>query len=152
MGTIGLILGIAIVAVVLVLFLRRSRSVFAERGTEGTVTERGGVADANRFDIVQIPADEAGAREYILRDDKTGARIQVMTVFTRARVVQVVIPKKHLGQGVEFELFQAVAANLPDVENWTWPQMTVEGRDALARYVRENPGVVFYDSNGLQIR
>ncbi|UCR88903.1 hypothetical protein [Mycetocola spongiae] len=150
--SLGILLSILIVIVVLILFLRRGRKAFEKPGVEGTVTAQGAAADATRFDIVQIPADEPGAREYILRDDKTGSRIQVETVFTRARVVQVVIPRKHLGQQVEFDLYRAVAAHLPDIENWTWPPMTATGRDALVDYVRNNPGTTFYDSNGVQIR
>lgn len=142
-----------IIVVVLVLFLRRGRSVFAKNtAPEGDPTATGGPADAARFELTQIPADEPGTREYILRDDATGSRIQVQTVYTRSRVVQIVIPKKHLGAGVEFVLYEALSARIPDIESWIWPPMTPTGREALAGYVRSHPGTTFIDADGFPIR
>lgn len=113
-----------------------------------SVTDRGAVADARRFELTEIPPDIPGEREYILRDDETGSRVEVATVFERGRITKMVVRPKYLGQNVEFALFEAVSALLPDVRTWAWPPMTGSGRDALVTYARSHPEHTFTDYDG----
>lgn len=111
-------------------------------------TDPGGPADARRFDITEIPPNVPGEREFIIRDDETGSRVEVAAVFERGRISLMAIRPKYLGQGVEFALFEAAAALLPQITVWAWPPMTGAGRDALVGYARSHPGVRFTEYDG----
>lgn len=111
-------------------------------------TDPGGPADARRFDITEIPPNVPGEREFIIRDDETGSRVEVAAVFERGRISLMAIRPKYLGQGVEFALFEAAAALLPQITVWAWPPMTGAGREALVGYARSHPAVRFTEYDG----
>ncbi|MFU8946239.1 hypothetical protein ACLRGF_05840 [Mycetocola zhadangensis] len=137
----GWIFGIfAVVAiiVVLALFGRRLGSAFSSSGSE-------------RFDTTEIPPLDPETREFIVRDDHTGSRLQFVTLHSRGRVVEIVVPPKHRRTGVEVDLFEAALPSAPHVTDWTWPPTTPDGYAALQIIARRMPDVTFLDANGTRV-
>lgn len=137
----GWIWGIAIAAmliIVLVLFGRRMKGAFSAEGSA-------------RFDTTEIPPDDPESREFIVRDDKTGSRIQFATIHEHGRVLGIVVPAKHLRTGVEVDLFEAALPSAPQVSTWTWPQTTPDGFAALQIIARRMPDITFLDAQGNRV-
>lgn len=137
----GWIFGIfAVVAiiVVLALFGRRLGGAFSS-------------SSADRFETTEIPPLDPETREFIVRDDQTGSRLQFVTLHTRGRVVEVVVPAKHRRTGVEVDLFEAALPSAPSVTDWTWPPTTPDGYAALQIIARRMPDVTFLDANGTRV-
>lgn len=137
----GWIWGIAIAAmliVVIALFGRRMKGAFSAEGSA-------------RFDTTEIPPDDPESREFIVRDDQTGSRIQFATIHENGRILGIVVPTKHLRTGVEVDLFEAALPSAPQVSTWTWPQTTPDGYAALQIIARRMPDVTFLDANGNRV-
>ncbi|MET4638858.1 hypothetical protein [Mycetocola sp. 2940] len=133
--------GIAIVAmlvVVLALFGRQIKGAFSGSGSA-------------RFDTTEIPPDDPETREFIVRDDQTGSRLQFVTLHEQGRVVGFVVPPKHLRTGVEVDLFEAALPSAPQVIRWTWPQTTPDGYAALQIIARRMPQLEFVDAKGNRV-
>jgi len=142
--SLGSPLWLAIVAVmlvvVIVLFLRGGRRVFSRDASE-------------RFEVTEIPPDVAGAREFIVRDDQTGSRMQFVVLGEHARIVLVHVPARHLGTGVEAEMFQAAVGTTSAFidgapESWTWPPVDGSAAAEIAAYARTVPELAIYDAQG----
>jgi hypothetical protein len=137
----GWIWGIAVVAmlvVVIALFGRQLKRVFSAEGSA-------------RFDTTEIPPDDPETREFIVRDDQTGSRLQFVTLHEQGRVVSIVVPTKHLRTGVEVDLFEAALPSAPQVLRWTWPQTTPDGYAALQIIARRMPQLEFVDGSGNRV-
>ena len=132
------ILAVAAIIVVLALFGRRLGGAFSS-------------SSAGRFDTTEIPPLDPETREFIVRDDQTGSRLQFVTLHTRGRVVEVVVPPKHLRTGVEVDLFEAALPSAPQVSVWSWPPTTPDGYAALQIIARRMPEVTFLDANGTRV-
>ncbi|RWZ64601.1 hypothetical protein ELQ92_07565 [Labedella populi] len=104
-----------------------------------------------RFDVTEIPADLPGSREFIVRDDKTGALLQFLTIQGHGRIVSVEVPARHRGTGTELELFEASLSAVPDIAWWTWPPTTPEGSVALRQLAQRRPELTFWDASGARI-
>ncbi|MCP2030201.1 hypothetical protein L1277_000265 [Okibacterium sp. HSC-33S16] len=138
----GWIFGIFVIVaiiVVLALFGRRLGNVFSGPGAQA------------RFETTEIPPLDPETREFIVRDDHTGSRLQFATLHTRGRVVEVVVPPKHRRKGVEVDLFEAALPSAPNVDHWTWPPTTPDGYAALQIIARRMPDVTFLDANGTRV-
>ena len=129
---------IAMLVVVLVLFGRQIKAAFSGSG-------------AARFDTTEIPPDDPETREFIVRDDGTGSRLQFVTLHEQGRVVSFVVPQKHLRTGVEVDLFEAALPSAPQVVRWTWPQTTPDGYAALQIIARRMPQLEFFDARGNRV-
>ncbi|MET0843222.1 MAG: hypothetical protein ABWY23_05200 [Mycetocola sp.] len=137
----GWLWGVAIAAmlvVVIVLFGRRMKGAFSAEGSA-------------RFDTTEIPPDDPESREFIVRDDKTGSRIQFATLHEQGRVLGIVVPAKHLRTGVEVDLFEAALPSAPQVSTWHWPQTTPDGYAALQIIARRMPDTTFLDAKGNRV-
>ena len=132
------IFAVVAVIVVLALFGKRLGSAFSS-------------SSANRFDTTEIPPLDPETREFIVRDDQTGSRLQFVTLHSRGRVVEVVVPTKHRRTGVEVDLFEAALPSAPSVTDWTWPPTTPDGYAALQIIARRMPDVTFLDANGTRV-
>ncbi|MBG6239201.1 hypothetical protein IWX78_002180 [Mycetocola sp. CAN_C7] len=133
--------GIAIVAMlvtVIILFGRRMKGAFSAEGSA-------------RFDTTEIPPDDPESREFIVRDDETGSRIQFATLHEHGTVLTIVVPAKHLRKGVEVDLFEAALPSAPQVRTWTWPQTTPDGYAALQIIARRMPDIAFLDAQGNRV-
>jgi hypothetical protein len=133
--------GVAIVGLVLVVILlnaRRAKSAFAR--------------PYERYDTTEIPPDTPGTREFIVRDDATGARLQFVASGPSARIALVVVPPKHLGTGVEAGLFRAALPTAQGVDAWTWPPLNTDGYSMLLDLAHEFPHLAFYDAEGVRLR
>jgi hypothetical protein len=133
--------GIAIIAmliVVIALFGRQIKGAFAANGSA-------------RFDTTEIPPDDPESREFIVRDDHTGSRLQFVTLHEHGQVVSIVVPQKHLRTGVEVDLFEAALPSAPQVVRWTWPQTTPDGYAALQIIARRMPQLEFVDAKGNRV-
>ena len=133
--------GIAIVAmlvVVIVLFGRRLKGLFSAEGSA-------------RFDTTEIPPDDPESREFIVRDDETGSRIQFATLHEKGTVMGIVVPAKHLRKGVEVDLFEAALPSAPQVSTWSWPQTAPDGYAALQIIARRMPDITFLDAQGNRV-
>ena len=137
----GWIWGIAIAAmlvVVIALFGRQIKGAFSAEGSA-------------RYDTTEIPPDDPETREFIVRDDRTGSRLQFVTLHEQGRVVGFVVPQKHLRTGVEVDLFEAALPSAPQVVRWTWPQTTPDGYAALQIIARRMPQLEFIDAGGNRV-
>ena len=137
----GWIWGIAIAAmlvVVIALFGRQIKGAFSAEGSA-------------RYDTTEIPPDDPETREFIVRDDGTGSRLQFVTLHEQGRVVGFVVPQKHLRTGVEVDLFEAALPSAPQVVRWTWPQTTPDGYAALQIIARRMPQLEFIDAGGNRV-
>jgi hypothetical protein len=133
--------GIAIIAmlvVVIALFGKQIKGAFSADGSR-------------RFDTTEIPPDDPETREFIVRDDQTGSRLQFMTLHEQGWVVSMVVPPKHLRTGVEVDLFEAALPSAPQVVRWTWPQTTPDGYAALQIIARRMPQLEFVDAGGNRV-
>ncbi|MET1051409.1 MAG: hypothetical protein ABWX65_02100 [Mycetocola sp.] len=129
---------VAMLVVVIVLFGRRLKGLFSAEGSA-------------RFDTTEIPPDDPESREFIVRDDETGSRIQFSTLHEKGTVVGIVVPPKHLRKGVEVDLFEAALPSAPQVSTWTWPQTTPDGYAALQIIARRMPDITFMDAQGNRV-
>ncbi|GHD52287.1 hypothetical protein D9V29_06900 [Mycetocola manganoxydans] len=129
---------IAMLVVVIALFGRRLKGAFSAEGSA-------------RFDTTEIPPDDPETREFIVRDDQTGSRMQFVTLHEQGRVVSIVVPQKHLRKGVEVDLFEAVVPTAPQVRRWSWPQTTPDGYAALQIIARRMPDLEFIDAQGNRV-
>jgi hypothetical protein len=132
------IFAVVAIVVVLALFGKRLGSAFSS-------------SSAHRFDTTEIPPLDPETREFIVRDDHTGSRLQFVTLHARGRVVDVVVPPKHRRTGVEVDLFEAALPSAPQVTDWTWPPTTPDGYVALQIIARRMPDVTFLDANGQRV-
>ncbi|MGK9147567.1 hypothetical protein KXS11_08095 [Plantibacter flavus] len=133
--------GIAIVGLVLVVIImnaRRAKSAFGK--------------PYERYEVTEIPPETPGTRDFIVRDDGTGARLQFVVSGPSARIEMVVVPPKHLGTGAEAGLFRAALPAAPGVDAWTWPPLNADGYTMLLELAHEFPHLAFYDSDGIQLR
>ncbi|MFZ4893818.1 hypothetical protein ACL9RL_05145 [Plantibacter sp. Mn2098] len=129
---------VALLAVVIVMQARRAKSVVGR--------------PYDRFDTTEIPPDTLGTREFIVRDDATGARLQFTTMGSTGHIVEVVVPHKHLGTGVEAALFEAALPSAEQVTSWTWPALNADGYAMVQNLARTMPHLALFDANGMQIR
>jgi hypothetical protein len=133
--------GIAIVgllALVVILQIRRAKTTIGR--------------PYDRFDTTEIPPDALGTREFIVRDDATGSRLQFTTMGSTGHVVEVVVRAKHHGTGVEAALFEAALPSAPAVTSWTWPALNADGYAMVQGLARTMPHLEFFDSNGMRVR
>ncbi|GAB3615459.1 hypothetical protein GCM10027416_00160 [Okibacterium endophyticum] len=143
--SLGSPLWLGIVAVMLIvmigLFVVRSRSLFGESGRR-------------RFDTTEIPADVAGAREYIVRDDRTGASLQFSTLEGHGRVLRLDVPRRHEQKDVELELFAVALRVTVEREGgacriWTWPAVGPALATRIGAFARSRPDLELYDHLGV---
>ncbi|AWB87026.1 hypothetical protein [Mycetocola zhujimingii] len=132
------IFAIVAIIVVLALFGKRLGGAFSTK-------------EADRFETTEIPPDDPETREFIVRDDQTGSRLQFVSLHTRGRVVEIVVPAKHRRTGVEVDLFEAALPSAPNVTTWTWPPTTPDGYAALLIIARRMPDVTFLDAHGSRV-
>ncbi len=129
------IFAIVAIIVVLALFGKRLGNVFSS-------------SESERFDTTEIPPLDPETREFIVRDDQTGSRMRFATLHAHGRVLEIVVPPKHLRKGVEVDLFEAALPSALQVTDWVWPPTTPDGYAALQIIARRMPELSFRDAHG----